>query len=110
MNNAEENTSELEDGQTLDTISLSNLVGLLKKLVHLNGQVLTLGEAVTLTASELHSSEPDELTRHSLRLLISCMNGSTINTLNLQSNLTSILSRLLVQGTSTIKSEGENNE
>lgn len=105
MSNAEENMSETEDGQTLATTSLSSLTEGLTKLVALNGKALTQGQAVILEASAWHSLERDEQTRRNLRLLISSISGLMPSSLNYQSNLTSILSKLLVQATSTTKSK-----
>ncbi len=88
-----------------DTIPSSNLVDLLKRLVHLNGQLITLEETVMQEASASHTDEPDEQTRLKLRHLIGTIHSSSINTLSYQSNLTGILSRLLVQGGTTNKQE-----
>ena len=105
MSNVDKNMSVTEDGQTLATTSLSNLMEELTKLVLSNGKVLTQAHLVIQGALESHSSEPNEQTRRSLRLLITSINGSMPNTLNSQSNLTNILSQLLAQGISSIKSE-----
>lgn len=113
MNNAEQNTSKTEDGQTQATTSLSNLLETLTKLALLNGKVLIAGELATEIASELHSSVQDGQTRRNLRLLIGLIAGSSDSTLNYQSGLISILKLLSAQATSStrsLKETGGNNE
>lgn len=107
MTNADKNTSETEDGQTSAITSLSSQMEELTKLVLSNGKVLTQAHLVIEGALGLHSSEPNEEVRRSLRLLIGSIGGSMPDMLHYQSNLTGILSKLLALEISSSKSEGE---